>query len=73
MTVGDIIAAIQVPAAARVDQRVPKKLLVENGAPTAWDKRQINEGIEELVWLAALKPTTIGVPAYHHHQKQSVQ
>jgi len=64
MTVADIIAAIQVPAAARVDQRVPKKLLVENGAPTAADKRQINEGIEELVWLAALKPTTIGVPAY---------
>ena len=47
---------------ARVDQRVPKKLLLEHGAPTAADKRQINDGIEELLWVAALKPTTIGVP-----------
>jgi hypothetical protein len=47
-----------------VDQRVPKKLVLENGAPTAADKRIINDGIEELLWLAALKPTTIGVPEY---------
>ena len=73
MTVGDISAAIQVPAAARVDQRVPKKLLVENGAPTAADKRQINEGIEELVWLAALKPTTIGVPAYRDEVREYLE
>lgn len=73
MTVGDIIAATQVPAAARVDQRVPKKLLVENGAPTAADKRQINEGIDELVWLAALKPTTIGVPAYRDEVREYLE
>lgn len=59
-----VIFALGLPADARVDQRVPKKLLVENGAATAADKRQINEGIEELLWLAALKPATIGVPAY---------
>lgn len=73
MTVGDIIAAIRVPTAARVDQRVPKKLLVENGAPTAGDKRQINEGIEELVWLAALKPTTISVPAYRDDGREYLE
>jgi hypothetical protein len=59
-----IIADLSLPPESRVDQRVPKKLLVENGAPTTADKRQINEGIEELMWLAALKPTTIGVPEY---------
>ncbi|MDQ3014010.1 MAG: DUF4391 domain-containing protein [Acidobacteriota bacterium] len=64
MTAAAVIAALSLPADARVDQRVPKKLLVENGAPTAADKRQINDGIEELHWLAALKPDTIGVPAY---------
>jgi hypothetical protein len=36
---------------------------VEHGAPTAADKRRINEGIEEVQWVATLKPTTIGVPA----------
>ena len=59
-----LLAALDLPASSRVDQRVPKKLLLENGAPTAADKRLINDGIEELLWLAALKPTTIGVPEY---------
>ena len=64
MKVDDIIVALNLPPEARINQRVPKKLLVENGAPTAIDKRQIKEGVEELLWLAALKPTTIGVPEY---------
>jgi hypothetical protein len=59
-----ILGALDLPADSSVNQRVPKKLLLENGAPTAADKRQINEGIEELLWLATLKPTTIGVPDY---------
>ncbi len=64
MNTADLIAALDLPGSARVDQRVPKKLLVENGAPTAADKRQINDGVEGLLWVAALKPTTIGVVEY---------
>ncbi len=64
MTAEDIINSLALPSESRVDQRVPKKLLVEYGAPTPADKRQINESIEELIWIAALKPTTIGVPEY---------
>lgn len=64
MNAETIISALGLPDSARVNQRVPKKLLVENGAPTAADKRRINEGIEEIQWLASLKPNTIGVPDY---------
>src|SRR2546422_8289995 len=64
MNAADVITALALPPESRVDRRVPKKLLMENGAPTAADKRQINDGIEELLWVAALKPTTIGVPEY---------
>jgi hypothetical protein len=64
LTAAELVAALDLPASALVGQRVPKKLLLENGAPTAADKRYINEGIEELSWVAALKPTTIGVPEY---------
>jgi hypothetical protein len=39
-------------------------LLLENGAPTAADKRLITEAIEEIQWVAVLKPNTIGVPDY---------
>ena len=60
----DIVLALGLPDGCRVDQRVPKKLLLENGAPTAADKRLINDGIEEIQWVAALKPNTIGVSDY---------
>lgn len=73
MNAADLIAALDLPAGARVDQRVPKKLLVENGAPTAADKRWINEGIEEVHWLAALKPTTIGVPEFRDFTREYLE
>ena len=44
-----LIEALELPASSRVNQRVPKKLLLENGAPTTDDKRLINDGIEELL------------------------
>jgi len=73
MTVQDLIAALDLPGSCRVDQRVPKKLLIENGAPTAGDKRQINDGIEEILWLAALKPNTIGVPEYRDDVREYLE
>jgi len=62
--VADVIAALALPADTRVERRVPKKLLLEQGAWTASDKRQIQDGIEDLEWVAALKPNNIGVPAF---------
>lgn len=73
MDVVGLIAALDLPDAARVDQRVPKKLLLENGAPTVADKRYITDGIEELYWVAALKPTTIGVPAYRDDAREYLE
>jgi len=69
----EIIAALDLPGSSLVDHRVPKKLLLENGAPTATDKRYINEGIEELFWIAALKPTTIGVPEYRDQTREYLE
>lgn len=68
-----LIEALELPSGSRVNQRVPKKLLLENGAPTAGDKRVINDGIEELLWLAALKPTTIGVPEYRDDVREYLE
>ena len=73
MKLMDIINALALPPESTVDQRVPKKLLIENGAPTAADKRQINDGIEEFLWLAALKPTTIGVPEYRDSVREYLE
>lgn len=65
--------SLDLPPSARVDQRIPKRHLIENGAPTAADKRQINEGVDELHWLAALKPSTIGVSAYRDAEREYLE
>jgi Domain of unknown function (DUF4391) len=73
MTSAELIAALELPQSVRVDQRVPKKLLLENGAPTATDKRTINDGIESMQWLAALKPATTGVAAYRDEAREYLE
>ena len=73
MKVQDLIAALELPASCRVDQRIPKKLLVENGAPTAADKRNITEGIEEIQWVASLKPSSIGVSEYRDETREYLE
>jgi hypothetical protein len=55
---------LALPNDALVELRVPKRLMLEQGAPTPADKRAIQDGIEDLSWVAALKPTNIGVPAF---------
>jgi hypothetical protein len=77
MTVGadflTIVNALGLPPGARVDSRVPKKLLIEQGAPTVADKRAIQDGIDELQWFAACKPATIGVPAFSDDTREYLE
>ena len=63
-TMDDVVRALTLPERARVDQRVPKKMLAEHGAPTAADRRLLTDGIEELQWIAALKPGTVAIPEH---------
>ena len=69
----DLIAALALPDSALVDRRVPKTLLVENSALTAADRRRIREDIEEIRWLAALKPTTVGVAEYRDAAREYLE
>ena len=69
----DLMTALALPGSALVDRRVPKSMLVENGAPTPGDKRRIRDGIEEIRWLAVLKPTTIGVAEYRDEAREYLE
>ena len=71
--VDSLIAALGLPASCRVDQRVPKKMLIEHGAPTAPDKRLLNDHIESVQWLAALKPHTVGVPIWRDDEREYLE
>ncbi len=73
MTVVDLsseqlIAALRLPAEATVSQRVPKKMLAENltsrGMATSADRKLLQEQIDEVTWVAALKPSNAGIPVY---------
>lgn len=62
--VAAILSALDLPPGTRVDARVPKNMLVEQGAPLPADKRAIQDGVDEMQWLAALKPNTVAIPAF---------
>ena len=61
MTSQDVIAALQLPAESHIDQRITKKLLLERSRGTAAQKRSLQDGIEELIWIASLKPNTVWI------------
>jgi len=69
----NFILALGLPESAILNERIAKKLLVENGAATPADKRAVNEGIDELIWIAALKPNNMGVPAYRDDTREYLE
>jgi len=64
ITLDDVVSALALPADCRVDKRVAKKLLIDQGLPTQTDKKRVQRGIEGIYWVAALKPNRIGVPPW---------
>ena len=73
MSTATLINALALPPDSRLDQRVPKKLLLEQGAPTAADKRYLQDGIEEMIWVAVLKPNIIGVPIFRNDDREYLE
>ena len=73
MTPFDPFAALALPPQALIDRRVPKTLLIENGAFAPGDRRRIREGIEELRWLAAVKPATVGIAQYRDAAREYIE
>jgi hypothetical protein len=73
VTAEEAIAALDLPSTARVGRRVPKALLLGRGTLTAADRRRISEGIEQIDWVAALKPTTVGVAAFRDEAREYLE
>lgn len=75
LTVADVQSALQLPDAALVNRRVPKKLLVER-SPTPADRRLVQDNVEQISWIAALKPSNIGIAPFvdstHDYMEVSV-
>ncbi len=69
MTPEECIVSLELPAAARVDLRVPKKQLTESGGFTPRDRRRLQDHVDELRWVAALKPANTGLAQYSDEER----
>jgi hypothetical protein len=72
VTIDDVISALALPDRTRLDQRVPKKMLAEH-APTSADRRLLTDGIEEMQWVAALKPGTVAIPEHRSEEREYLE
>lgn len=73
MNANDLFAALGLPPTAWVQQRVPKKLLTEHSAITASDRKLIQDQVQEVQWLAAIKPSNAGVPTFEEAQRSYLE
>lgn len=73
MTPEQLIAALRLPPGAQVGQRIPKKMLAEHGTASSADRQLLQEHIEEIVWVAALKPASAGVAEYRDAQRSYLE
>lgn len=73
MSTAEILTALDLPAGSRVEQRIPKTLLVDNGARTASDKRLINDGVGRIQWHAAIKPSNSGIPEFRDETRHYIE
>ncbi len=71
--IDDLLIALALPPAALVQQRVPKKMLIEHGAATLADRRLVQDRTEELTWHAALKPSNVGIATYEDELRSYVE
>jgi hypothetical protein len=69
MKIDELIQAFALPAAARVEQHVPRKMLLEQGALTETDKRHFQDGVKDLMWLAEVKPAHVNVPLFKNTER----
>lgn len=72
-TIADVLEALGLPVQARIDKRVPKKILVEQGVFAAGDKRKVQDGVDELIWVAALKPSNIAIKEYRDPEREYLE
>ena len=63
MNTEDLIDALRLPHGSVLNRRLPKALIIDNGANTAADRRLIREQFRRADWVASLKPSNTGLAA----------
>lgn len=69
----ELISALLMPLNSRVDKRIPKKTFVDSVFVSSADKKLIQELVEELQWIAALKPSNIAVKPFRTDVREYIE
>lgn len=62
----EITTQFALPKSCIVRKRIAKTLLSEHGAVNAADRKLVNNSIESIHTIAMLKPSAVGIAAWHH-------
>lgn len=73
VTVEGVIAALSMPPDVRVNLRVPRTQLTAHAAPTRADERILSQGLDELTWVASLRPDRIAVPEFRDDAREYLE
>ncbi len=68
-----VLQALALPPESMVNMRVAKKILAEQAGFAAGDRRSLQDGIDSCLWVAALKPENIAVPAFKDDQREYLE
>lgn len=61
MNADHTIEALTLPQSTMLNRRLPKALIIDNGANTAADRRLVRERVRRARWVASLKPSNTGL------------
>lgn len=68
-----VLQALILPPESMVNMRVAKKILAEQAGFASGDRRSLQDGIDSCLWVAALKPENIAVPAFKDKQREYLE
>jgi hypothetical protein len=68
-----LVEAFGLPEESRVDRRLPKASIAERGATTSRDRHLVKDGVEQVIWVAALKPSTVSIAPYRDEEREYLE
>lgn len=68
-----IVESFGLPKESRIDRRLPKATIAEHGSSTPRDKRLIKDGVDQVTWVAALKPSTVSIAPYRDEEREYLE
>lgn len=68
-----LLESFGLPKESRIERRLPKATIAEHGASTPRDRRLIKDGVDQVTWIAALKPSSVSIAPYRDEEREYLE